>query len=150
MLNRFLYRLVPIFLSATFTIVSCGPSPEEKARIQALRDSASIDSALKKEAFFTAARTRTRLQAAAHLRDSVAELRKATRDSLYHTDSAQRRRHRDSLVTGLNVKKPLSHQDSVRRRHVRDSIRTRLSDTTLHPRKRKLKIDSSINDTSKH
>lgn len=81
---------VILILLSVLLISSCGPSAEEKARKIALRDSASIDSALKKEdSIRKAARRQERLKKEA--------LKKAARDSARLKLDSARLNQADSL-----------------------------------------------------
>jgi len=125
---KHIFRKAGSLILLAVLFISCGPSLEEKARKIALRDSAAIDSALKKEEAAKRAVVRHEkfkkdsARKAAH--DSL--LRKADTTKTADTSGAKtagsfpRSKHRDSL---LRVKK----RDSIARKHISD---------TFHPGKR--------------
>lgn len=120
-------------------MVSCGPSLEEKAKKIALRDSASIDSALKKEE----AQKRILVRHSRKIKDSIR--RRAFDSVLLRKDSLIRSRlSADSLLNSksLNI-------DSIRvhKLHHADSGRRYRTDTSLlHKRRQGLKLSQ----TNKH
>ncbi len=122
---------------------SCGPSIEEKARQLALRDSFSIDSALKKEAVVK----RTFLHKAKLRKDSVL---KAAHDSLLRR--ADSTKAADSLPA--KALKQRTAADSLRRhsrpdttgRYLHQVIHKRTSRDTFH--KKRIKNPVPVKDSS--
>lgn len=109
-----------VLVTLTF-LASCGPSLEEKARKIALRDSASIDSALKKEE----AAKRVVLHRQKQLKDSIKRL---VQDSLKHkTDSLKAKVLTSDSTANTRVK--LVDTNHNRRHYNSDTGRQHKTDT---------------------
>ncbi len=120
-----MYRKTSYLILLAVLFVSCGPSLEEKARKIALRDSASIDSALKKEESARRAIVR-------HEKFKKDSIHKAAHDSLLRKADSSKVAVADTLKPAGLVPRS-RRRDSLLRIRRRDSIARRHTADTFHP-----------------
>jgi len=128
----FLVLVTLVFIS------SCGPSLEEKARKIALRDSASIDSALKKEE----AAKRAILHHQKQVKDSIKRLAK---DSLLHQADSLKAIMLITSDSAVKKRVKLIDTNHKRRQYTSDTGTHHKADTSrLHQNHRQRKENTSI------